>query len=84
MTQKDRWVSVKDLIDENILTQEGMYQGINRLKKELKNYVGWDKFLENGEKQYRLSFNVTDLTVNRKKLLGHVNARIRNMAKKLS
>lgn len=83
MTQKDRWVSVKELIDENILTQDGLYQGINRLKKELKHCVDWDRFLENGEKQYRLSLNVTGLTVNRKKLLESGNGRIKAIAQEI-
>lgn len=83
MIAKDRWVFVKDLTDENILTNEGLYQGIGRLKKELKFYVDWDKFLENGEKKYRLSSNVTGLIINRKKLVKHENGRIRDIAKKL-
>ena len=77
---KDRWVSAKQLVDEGITTTEGLYQAIARLKKELR----WDDFLENDRKRYRISPNVTGVTVNRKKLLENENGRVKAIARKLS
>ena len=79
---KDGWVSVQELISGGCFTEDSKYQSINRLKKELKAYFK-DKFIENKSKKYRLTISSGNVTYDKKKLCAHLNAWIREIAKKL-
>jgi len=79
----DRWVSVDDI---EVVNKEGIYQAINRLKKEIVGFLpnrAWDEYFENENKQYRLSKNVTGLIYDRPKLVKHENGRIKSIAETL-
>ena len=79
---KDGWVSVQDLISDGCFTEDSKYQSIGRLKKELKAYLS-DGFIENKSKKYRLTMSTENVTYDKKKLCGHSNSRLRQIAKKL-
>lgn len=84
-TKKDHYVSTKELVDEKIVTEDGKYQSVGRLKEKLTPFLpasDWDAFFENDKGMYRLSSNVKTIIFHRDALIKS-SARIKEIALKI-
>lgn len=84
-TKEDHYVSARELIDEKIVTADGKYQSVGRLKEKLISFLpgsDWDAFFENDKGMYRLSSNVKLINFNRDELIKS-SARIKEVALKI-
>ncbi|GEM_PF-2728564 len=84
--KKDHCISLKELIDEKIIMEDGKYQAAGRLKGKMVPFLpggDWDAFFENDKGMYRLSSNVKSVIFDRVKLVNDTSQRIKEVASKL-